>query len=78
MMTRQEVSKLVQAAMVQHGVTFAELAEELGRPPVWVAADDKPRLDVRGHEEPTQTCVARRRRCGQYSQRHQRDDNDSP
>jgi cyanate lyase len=38
MMTRQEVSKLVQAAMVQHGVTFAELAEELGRPPVWVAA----------------------------------------
>ncbi|HWF74589.1 MAG TPA: cyanase [Solirubrobacteraceae bacterium] len=38
MMTRQEVSALVQAAMQQRGVTFAELADELGRPPVWVAA----------------------------------------
>jgi cyanate lyase len=38
MMTRQEVSELVQAAMQQRGVTFAALAEELGRAPVWVAA----------------------------------------
>jgi cyanate lyase len=38
MMTRQEVTELVPAAMRQRGVSFAELAEELGRPPVWVAA----------------------------------------
>jgi cyanate lyase len=38
MMTRQEVTDLVQAAMRQRGVTFAQLAEELERPPVWVAA----------------------------------------
>jgi cyanate lyase len=37
-MTRQEVTDLVRAAMQQRGVTFAELAEELGRPPVWLAA----------------------------------------
>jgi cyanate lyase len=38
MMTRQEVSASIAAAMQERGVTFAELAEELGRPPVWVAA----------------------------------------
>jgi cyanate lyase len=38
MMTRQEVTESIPAAMQQRGVTFAELAEELGRPPVWVAA----------------------------------------
>jgi cyanate lyase len=38
MMTRREVTDLVQVAMRERGVTFAELAEELGRPPVWVAA----------------------------------------
>jgi cyanate lyase len=38
MMTRQEVSELIQAAMQRRGVTFAELAEELDRPLVWVAA----------------------------------------
>jgi cyanate lyase len=37
-MTRREVTDLVQAAMQQRGVTFAELADEIGRPPVWVAA----------------------------------------
>ncbi|HEY5317742.1 MAG TPA: cyanase, partial [Solirubrobacteraceae bacterium] len=37
-MTRQEVTELVQAAMQARAVTFAELAAELGRPPVWVAA----------------------------------------
>jgi cyanate lyase len=38
MATRQEVTESIQAAMQARGVTFAELAEELGRPPVWVAA----------------------------------------
>lgn len=38
MMTRQEVSDSIQAAMQERGVTFAELATSLGRPPVWVAA----------------------------------------
>jgi cyanate lyase len=38
MMTRQEVTEAIQAAMQEREVTFAELAEELGRPPVWVAA----------------------------------------
>ncbi|MDQ6803569.1 MAG: hypothetical protein M3065_01085 [Actinomycetota bacterium] len=36
MMTRQEVTDLVQAAMQQRGMTFTELAEELGRPPLSV------------------------------------------
>ncbi|MEA2196386.1 MAG: cyanate lyase [Solirubrobacteraceae bacterium] len=38
MATRQEVTESIQAAMQARGVTFAELAKELGRPPVWVAA----------------------------------------
>jgi cyanate lyase len=38
MATRQEVTESIPAAMQARGVTFAELAEELGRPPVWVAA----------------------------------------
>ena len=38
MMTRPEVTELVQAAMQRLGVTFAELADELDRPLVWVAA----------------------------------------
>jgi cyanate lyase len=38
MATRQEVTEAIQAAMQTRGVTFAELADELGRPPVWVAA----------------------------------------
>jgi cyanate lyase len=37
-MTRQEVTDLIGAAMQQRGVSFAELAEELGRPAVWLAA----------------------------------------
>jgi cyanate lyase len=38
MITRHEVTGLIQAAMSRNEVTFAELAVELGRPPVWVAA----------------------------------------
>ncbi|HWC87590.1 MAG TPA: cyanase [Solirubrobacteraceae bacterium] len=37
-MTRHEVSEAIQGAMHEREVTFAELAEELGRPPVWMAA----------------------------------------
>lgn len=38
MTSRQDVTEAVQAAMRERGVTYGELAEELGRPPVWVAA----------------------------------------
>jgi cyanate lyase len=38
MMTRQEVSESIQAAMRERELTFAQLAEELGRPPLWLAA----------------------------------------
>jgi cyanate lyase len=37
-MTKEEASTAVQMAMRAHGLTFAELADQLGRPKVWVAA----------------------------------------
>jgi cyanate lyase len=37
-MTRREAGEAVQAAMRARGVTFAQLAAELDRPLVWVAA----------------------------------------
>jgi cyanate lyase len=37
-MTRREACEAVRAAMRERGMTFAELAGELDRPPVWVAA----------------------------------------
>jgi cyanate lyase len=37
-MTRDAASHAVQAAMQERGLTFAELADQLGRPKVWVAA----------------------------------------
>ncbi len=37
-MTRQEACEAVQAAMVDRRMTFAGLAAELDRPPVWLAA----------------------------------------
>ncbi|HWH10996.1 MAG TPA: cyanase [Solirubrobacteraceae bacterium] len=37
-MTRQEACEAAAAAMRERNVTFAELAGDLGRPPVWVAA----------------------------------------
>jgi cyanate lyase len=37
-MTRQEACAAAAAAMRDRGMTFAELAAELDRPPVWVAA----------------------------------------
>ena len=38
MTSRQDVTEAIQSAMVERGVTYRELAAELGRPPVWVAA----------------------------------------
>jgi cyanate lyase len=37
-MTRDEATEAVQVAMRERGLTFAALAERLGRPKVWVAA----------------------------------------
>ena len=37
-MTKDEATQGVQVAMREHGLTFAELADQLGRPKVWVAA----------------------------------------
>ena len=37
-MTKDEASNAVQLAMRERGLTFAALADELGRPKVWVAA----------------------------------------
>jgi cyanate lyase len=37
-MTRDAASQALQVAMRERGVTFAELADRLGRPKVWVAA----------------------------------------
>jgi cyanate lyase len=37
-MTRQEATDAIRAAMQRRGITFADLAVDLGRPPVWVAA----------------------------------------
>jgi cyanate lyase len=37
-MTKAQASEAVRAAMRDRGVTFAQLAAALGRPPVWVAA----------------------------------------
>ena len=37
-MTKDEATQAVQVAMREHGLTFAELADQLGRPKVWVAA----------------------------------------
>jgi cyanate lyase len=37
-MTKTEASEAIQAAMRERGLTFAELAERLERPRVWVAA----------------------------------------
>jgi cyanate lyase len=37
-MTKREASEAVQAAMEERGLTFAELAVQLERPPVWLAA----------------------------------------
>ncbi len=37
-MTKRQAGEAVQTAMREHQLTFAELAERLGRPPVWVAA----------------------------------------
>jgi cyanate lyase len=38
MMTKREAGDAVEAAMQERKLTFAELAERLGRPRVWVAA----------------------------------------
>ncbi len=37
-MTKAEATQAIQAAMQERGLTFAELAEHLGRPRVWTAA----------------------------------------
>jgi cyanate lyase len=37
-MTKDEATEAVQTAMRELGLTFAELADQLGRPKVWVAA----------------------------------------
>ncbi len=37
-MTKGEASEAVQAAMRERGLGFSELADQLGRPKVWVAA----------------------------------------
>jgi cyanate lyase len=37
-MTKDEATQAVQVAMRERGLTFAELADQLGRPKVWVAA----------------------------------------
>ena len=37
-MTKDEAAEAVQTAMRDLGLTFAELADQLGRPKVWVAA----------------------------------------
>lgn len=37
-MTKSQAGEAIQAAMRERGLTFAELAAQLGRPPVWVAA----------------------------------------
>jgi cyanate lyase len=37
-MTKEQASQAVQAAMREQGLTFAELAQQLRRPKVWVAA----------------------------------------
>jgi cyanate lyase len=37
-MTKREASDAIQAAMREQGLTFADLAAQLGRPRVWVAA----------------------------------------
>jgi cyanate lyase len=37
-MTKDEATQAVQMGMREHGLTFAELADQLRRPKVWVAA----------------------------------------
>jgi cyanate lyase len=37
-MTKAEASDAIQAAMTEQGLTFTDLAAQLGRPRVWVAA----------------------------------------
>jgi cyanate lyase len=37
-MTKREASDAIRAAMTERGLSFAELATQLGRPRVWVAA----------------------------------------
>ena len=37
-MTKREVGEAIQTAMWERGLTFTELAVEMGRPRVWVAA----------------------------------------
>ena len=37
-MTKREAADAIQTAMRERGLTFSELAEQLGRPRVWVAA----------------------------------------
>jgi cyanate lyase len=37
-MTKREVGQAIQTAMWERGLTFTELAVEMGRPRVWVAA----------------------------------------
>jgi cyanate lyase len=37
-MTKAQATEAVQLAMREQGLTFAELADQLGRPKVWVAA----------------------------------------
>lgn len=37
-MTKDEASQAVQLAMAEQGLTFAQLADQLGRPKVWIAA----------------------------------------
>ena len=37
-MTKEEATNAAQRAMREQGLTFAELADQLGRPKVWVAA----------------------------------------
>lgn len=37
-MTKREAGDAIQTAMRERGLTFSELAEQLGRPRVWVAA----------------------------------------
>ncbi|MBV8950261.1 MAG: cyanase [Actinobacteria bacterium] len=37
-MTKREAGQILQAAMKQRGLTFKELATQMARPPVWIAA----------------------------------------
>ncbi len=37
-MTKDEATQAAQSAMREQGLTFAALADQLGRPKVWVAA----------------------------------------